>query len=332
MLVGFLLLLVFAIVADFFSGSTKITFHEVGKLIFGREIESSTIYIITQIRLTRVLTALVAGVGLSVAGLQMQTLFRNPLAGPYVMGISSGAGLGVAFFLMFFSASLAQSSLASLGMIGFALGGAFLVLLVLLLVSKYFDKSTSLLIVGIMLGSMATALINILEYYSDPVMVQRFVIWTMGSLSGTDWRFLAVLIPVVLLTLLLSLFFVKPMDLYILGEQHALLGGVKVKSLQFVLIIASSVLTASITAFVGPISFIGIAVPFLARLTFKSQSFRWLMPATIVIGGILMLFCDAISQLPGRSEVLPVNAITSLLGAPVVIILLLRNKKMNSTF
>lgn len=330
-LIVLFILLVFAFVVDLFTGNAEMSIKDVFHLLSGKEIDTSTRFIFLQIRLTRVITALLTGMALSVAGLLMQTLFRNPLAGPYIMGISSGAGLGVALFLMSFTAVLSHSYFVSFGMVFFAVAGSILVLLILLFVSRYFENNISLLIVGIMIGSMATAIVHILEYYSDPVMVQRFVIWTMGSLSGTDWRFLSVLIPLVILFTGLSFVLIKPMDLYILGEEHALLGGIKVGSLKIMLIIVSSILTAGITAFVGPVSFIGIAVPFLARLVFKSSSYRWLLPGTLVIGGVLMLLCDAISQFPGRSETLPVNAITSLLGAPVVIALLLRNKKTNST-
>lgn len=283
--------------------------------------------IIFDIRLPKALTAICVGSALSLSGLWMQTLFRNPLVGPYVLGISSGATLGVSLYLFVFSLlGISSVFVSSWGMALSAMVGAASLFLIVLLVSFRLPNSVSLLIAGVMLGSVATAIVSLLQHISDPDSVKLFVNWTLGSLSGVTWDKLWVMIPLVAFGWLMTPMLCKPLDAMLLGDDYAWMVGVKVKMVRFLTILSATVLTGATTAFTGPIGFVGIAVPHLVRGLLKSSSHRLLAPACMMCGASLMLLCDVLSQLPNNGYVLPMNALTALIGAPVVLWIIIRNR------
>lgn len=290
-------------------------------------------HIIWEFRLPKALTALAAGSALACAGLQMQTLFRNPLAGPFVLGISSGASLGVALVVMAGSAigSLLWVSSQGLIVLAASAGSAGVLLLVVLVSTKIRDGMT-LLIIGLMFGSLAGAIVSILQFFSEAEQVQAYLIWTFGSLAGTSWQELSWLLPACAAGLVLSLFLAKPLNALLLGERYAESMGVSLKHARFWIIISTSLLAGSVTAFCGPIAFIGLSVPHLTRLLVPAADHRRLLPAVMLGGAILLLFCDVLAQFPGSESVLPINAITSLVGAPVVIWLIVRHKNVSKSF
>ncbi|MBT4400753.1 MAG: iron ABC transporter permease, partial [Bacteroidetes bacterium] len=261
----------------------------------------------------------------------MQTLFRNPLAGPFVLGISSGASLGVAIFVM--AAGIGGLSIigmpfvGSLGLVGASMLGSVLVMMLVIAVSVRVNDSVSILIIGIMFGSITGAIVSVLEYFSDPDTVHSFLVWTFGSISGVTWNQFVIFAPIVVTGILFTLFMQKPLNALLLGENYARGIGVDVKRSRLWIILLTSVIAGGLTAFTGPIAFIGVAVPHLARNLLKSSDHRILIPATICIGSILMLCCDIISQMPGSNQVLPINSVTALFGAPVVIWVITRRKR-----
>ncbi len=318
-------------------GSISIPFSQVVKILFGGQGEKIIWEsIIWEFRLTKALTAVIIGAGLSVSGLQMQTLFKNPLAGPFVLGISSGASLGVALLVMagfnFGYLGINFSFLENWWIVIAATLGAALVLLLVMLVSVRVRDSMSLLIIGLMFGSATGALVTVLQFFSEAQQIQAYLIWTFGSLGGLDWDALKVLIPVIIIGLGISIFLIKQMNALLLGESYAQSMGLNIQNVRIWIIISTSLLAGSITAFCGPIAFIGIAVPHLARMLFFSADHRILLPAVVVSGAVLMLICDVIAQLPGSEYTLPINAITSIFGAPVVIWIIIRRKNLRSSF
>lgn len=327
--VGLALIIVLGMVVNISLGSVHIPFQEVLKILTGQEASKHTwAHIIIQYRLPKAITAILTGFGLSVSGLLMQTLFRNPLAGPFVLGISSGAGLGVALLVMggsllgvgIFTSSFSLAIAASLG--------SFIVLLAILLVARNIRDTMAILIIGLMFGSLTAAVVNILSYFASMEKLQQYVFWNLGSLGNLSWPQVALFVSIIFIGLLCTLFSVKGLNALLLGEQYAISMGVSVKKLRYIIMIATSLLAGSITAFVGPIAFIGLAVPHITRMLFKSSNHFILIPATMLIGGIVMLFCDTVAQLPGSQLTLPINAITSIIGAPMVIWLLLRKRKI----
>lgn len=267
----------------------------------------------------------------------MQTLFKNPLAGPSVLGISHGASLGVAVFVLSSTAIFGvttnfQETLGSWGLVLFAIAGSFLVLLSVLFASARLSDSVTVLIVGLMFGFITGAVVNILQYFSDPELIQNFLVWTFGSLSGVAWSQLRVMGPVVVATLLLSLSYSKKMNALLLGENYATGVGVNVSRTRVKLILTTSVMAGTITAFTGPIAFIGVAVPHLARLLFRTSNHKILIPATIMCGVVIMLVCDIVSQVPGAQTTLPLNSVTALFGAPVILAIIIKSKKMKGAF
>ena len=328
------ILLLVVVIADLALGSVFIPFREFIKIIAGKSDNANWVYIVLQLRAPRVITAILAGAGLSAAGLMMQTLFRNPLAGPYVLGISSGASLGVALFIM--AAGLLPFSLAGIAMYwGHALAaitGAILVFLLIVVVAGRIRDSVSLLIVGIMFGSIAGALINILQYFSTPDQIQKFVIWTMGSLSATGWKQILVLSPFVLAGTVVSVLLIKPMNALLLGENNARISGVNIERTRYLILIATCLLAGAITAFTGPLAFIGLAVPHLTRMLFKSTNHRIIVPGVLLAGALQLVICDLLSQVPGKNLVLPINAINALFGAPVVLWIIIGRKKLKTAF
>jgi len=320
---------------DLLLGSANIPFENVLNIISGGDEKRAWEYIILDFRLPKAFTAILAGAGISIAGLQMQTLFRNPLASPSVLGISHGASLGVAVFVL--SSSILGAEIGQLnslfgnwGLIIFAILGSAMVLMLVVSVSMKMSDTVSILIIGIMFGFITGAIVSILQYFSDPEQIQNFLVWTFGSLSGVAWTQLKMMAPIVVSALLFSMTFNKGMNALLLGEDYARGVGVEVSRLRNSMIITTSILAGTLTAFIGPIAFIGVAVPHLARLLCKTSDHRILTPFSMLIGAVLMLACDIVSQVPGSQTSLPINSITALFGAPVIIVILIRNKKMKS--
>jgi len=281
--------------------------------------------ILHAIRLPKALTAIMAGASLSVAGLIMQTLFRNPLAGPYTLGVSSGASLGVAFLTMLGSIlSPLTISLSPIGLPISAVLGASLVLLLVLAVSKRVTSNVSLLIVGMMFGSIAGALVSLLQNFANPDALKLFIVWTLGSLSSVGWADMGMLVPVLLLGTLFVLLSLKPLNGLLLGEDYARGLGINVSRTRLFIVLATGLLAGGVTAFCGPIAFIGVAVPHIARGLFHSSNHRITIPASALIGACLLLVCDVLCSL--FIYPLPISTVSALFGAPVIIWIILKNK------
>lgn len=325
------LLLVVIVCVNISLGSVDIPALEVFNSIVGTSSKSSWDYIITNYRLPKAITAIIAGGGLAISGLLMQTLFRNPLAGPFVLGLSSGASLGVAILILGAGAISGVFSSFLLGpwslVIASALG-SFIVLLALLAVTLKVKDTMAILIIGLMFGSLTGAVVAVLSYFSDAEQLQQFVFWSFGSLGNQTWQGIVIISLCFFIGLLLSVYSAKSLNALLLGENYAKSMGLKIKKNMLVIILATSILAGGITAFVGPIAFIGLAVPHLTRQFIKTSNHFVLIPAVALSGAILMLVCDTIAQLPGTVYTLPINAITSLVGAPVVIWLLVRKRKL----
>lgn len=323
---------VFLFVADIGLGSVSIPVKDIFKTLTGGTASKDTWeYIIINYRLPKAITAILAGVGLSISGLLMQTLFKNPLAGPYVLGLSSGSSLGVAFLILgsgLLPGAISALLVSSYGIIIASCLGSLLVLIAVLIVSQRLRDTAAILIVGLMFGSFTTAFVGVLAYFSTAEQLQKFTFWSLGNLGNLSWTSVLILVVAVTLGLLLSLINIKPLDALLLGENYAKSLGLNYKKTQFTIILATSILAGSITAFAGPIAFIGLAVPHIAKLTFQTSNHYILFWGTLLFGAMIMLFCDIISQVPGSDFTLPINAITSIIGAPIVIWLLVRKQKM----
>lgn len=289
--------------------------------------------VILDFRLPKALTAILTGAALSLSGLQMQTIFRNPLAGPYVLGISAGASLGVALFVLGFSSAFTYGIFSITGAWSLALVawvGSFLVILLVLYVSAKVNDIMTILILGILFSSAVSAIVSILQYFSEESMLKAFIIWTMGSLGSVTKSQLMVLAPAVGTGVLLAFLKVKDLNAFLLGEDYARSLGVTVKTSRMVVLLSTSILAGTITAFCGPIGFIGIAVPHICRVIFKTASHMILVPAVILTGSIVMLFSDIVSQLPGVQATLPINSVTALIGIPVIVWMIVKNRKFVS--
>ena len=312
--------------ADLLIGSVAVALRDIWAALTGGSCDPAVRDIILKIRLLKAVTALFAGAALAASGLQMQTLFRNPLAGPYVLGISSGAGLGVALFLL--GAPLlgvsAHSFVQSLGIAGAAWLGAALVLLIVMAVSRRIKDIMVILILGMMFGSGVSSVVEILQYLSSEAALKSFVIWTMGSLGDVTGGNLALMLLVITAGLALSVAVIKPLNLLLLGENYARTMGLNVQRTRTLLFLSTVLLAGTVTAFCGPVGFIGLAVPHLARMLFASADHRVLMPASMLSGAALLLVCDLIS----KSLALPINTVTALMGIPVVIVVVVRNRNL----
>jgi iron complex transport system permease protein len=329
----FIILLVIFFVAFLINtsfGSVFIPFKTVIKSFFSNEnIKESWLYIIKDYRLPKAITAILVGSGLSISGLLMQTLFKNPLAGPFVLGISSGSSLGVAFLIL--GANLLGFSPIGISNLEMAIAsgiGAFIVLLAVILVSKNVRNTASILIIGLMFGSITTATISILAYFSSAEQLQQFMFWSFGSLGNLTWQELGLFFVLYLIGIILLIFVFKPLNSLLLGDNYAKSMGVNIKKTRLIIIVITAILTGVITAFSGPIAFVGLAVPHLSRMLFNTSNHKLLIPATFLIGGIVMLISDTIAQLPNSAYTLPINAITTIFGAPIVIWLLIRKKQI----
>lgn len=312
--------------ADLAVGSVAVPLREVWSALTGGAGDPAMRDIILKIRLLKAMTALFAGAALAASGLAMQTLFRNPLAGPYVLGISSGAGLGVALFLL--GAPLlgvaSHSFIQSLGIAGAAWLGSALVLLVIMAVSRRIKDIMVILILGMMFGSGVSSIVEILQYLSDEAALKSFVIWTMGSLGSVTDNQLMLMLPVVGLGLVLSVAVIKPLNLLLLGEHYARTMGLNVQRARTLIFLSTVLLAGTVTAFCGPVGFIGLAVPHLTRMLFASADHRILMPGSMLAGAALLLVCDLLS----KTLTLPINTVTALMGIPVVIVVVVRNRSI----
>lgn len=318
-------LLVVALLAiDMMVGSVGISAGEVWAAITGGECDPIKAKIIIDVRLMKAIVAILAGAALAVSGLQMQTLFRNPLAGPYVLGVSSGASLGVALFIL--GAPLlgmaSSSLLSSLGVAGAAWIGSALVLALVGAVSQRIKDIMVILILGMMIGSAVSAVVQILQYMSHEEALKSFVVWTMGSLGDVTSSQLWLVAPAIIAGLVLSVAVIKPMNLMLLGEAYARTMGLNIRRTRSLILLSTTLLAGTVTAFCGPVGFIGLAIPHLARIIFQEADHRVLLPATALSGAISLLLCDIVSKL----LTLPVNTVTALLGIPIVVWVVVRNK------
>lgn len=313
-------------------GQVSIPIKEVFKSLTGSTASKETWeYIIINFRLPKAITAILVGIGLSISGLLMQTMFRNPLAGPYVLGLSSGSSLGVAFVILgagFLPVTLSEILLSNYGIVLASCLGSLLVLLLVISVSQRLRDTATILIVGLMFGSFTSAIVSVLTYFSTAEQLQKFTFWSMGSIGNLSWSSIVLLTIAVSIGLLLSLYSIKSLDALLLGENYAKSMGLNVKKSRLIIMIATSILAGSITAFAGPIAFVGLAVPHLSKLLFQTSNHKILFWSTVIVGAIIMLFCDTVSQMPGFDFTLPINAITSIVGAPIVIWLLVRKRSL----
>lgn len=321
--------LVVASFGDLLLGTTLIPLDEVWAVLVGESTNANYVKIITELRLPKIVVAILSGVALSVSGLQMQTLFRNPLAGPYVLGINSGASLGVALFTlampMFGLAS--GSMIVRLGLTGMAWIGSAVILMLVMSLSRKIKNINTILIIGMMLGSAISAVVGVLQYVGSEASLKAFVVWTMGSLSTVTRGDITIFAPAVALGLLLSVVAIKPLNMLLLGENNARTMGLNVERSRLILFISTTLLAGSVTAFCGPIGFIGLAMPHLARLTFRTADHRVLLPASMLWGALSMVLCSLVADVVAHSSlVLPVNTITALLGVPIIIFVVVRNR------
>lgn len=323
--------LLIAVVCDLLWGTTPLSFGDLWSTICGEPESEVAWYVLYHIRLPKMLTALVAGAGVSIAGLQMQSLFRNPLADTSILGVNSGAGVGVALYTMaytlFPSVAILNEGVSSWGIIISACLGSSVVLLLITLLAQRLQSIVSVLIVGVMLGFLASSIISILQYMSDEETLKTYLLWSFGSVGATTWRQLSVFLPIALVGLSLSLLLPKAMNAMALGEGYARSVGVRVGRVRIIMIALTSLLAGSITAFTGPIAFLGLSVPHMVRMCLRTSNHRSLIPATMLSGALLLVVCDILTQMPGRGLVLPINAITSLIGAPIVIAIIWRSRR-----
>jgi iron complex transport system permease protein len=321
-------------ILDIFLGSLNIKPVDVLKAIFSGAPSDSAV-IILKFRIPKALTALIVGIALSLSGLLMQTVFRNPLAGPDVMGISSGASLGVAIVVLGFSGSISHENLSPFSnwiLVFASWAGAGIIMFLIIALSTRVRDIMTILILGIMLSSGISAIVTILQYFSHETMLKAYIIWTMGSLGNLGSEQLRVLIISVAIGFIMSLFAIKVLNALLIGESYAASLGVNVLWSRILIFTSASILTGSVTAFCGPVGFIGIAVPHITRILFRTSEHRILIPSTILAGGVAMLLSDIVSQLPGSDVILPINSVTSLLGIPIVIWIIMRNKNYSRVF
>jgi len=332
-----LLVLLVCWLMDLVIGPVHIPLDEVMKILGGASVSHpSWITIIWDYRLPKSITALLAGGALAIAGLQMQTLFRNPLADPYILGISSGASLGAAIVILF-AGSEGVHFLAKLGLLGDAgivvasSVGAFVVFLFVALLARRVHTIT-LLVLGVLIGYIVSAFVRILIQFSMPENVQAYLSWTFGSFSGVTWQQLAILALVLVLATGFSVLLIKPLNAFLLGEIYARSLGIHPQKARWLIILSASFLTGTVTAFCGLIGFIGIAVPHLCRSLLRSSDHREILPACAILGGTVALAADMLSQFPGSNSVLPLNSVTALIGAPVVVFAILKQRNLRKAF
>ncbi len=338
LLFGLLAILIAAFLVKLALGSVSIPLADVVAVLHGGEASKAAWRtIVLDYRLPQALTAILAGAALGISGLLMQTLFRNPLADPFILGISSGASLGVAVVVLA-TGTVTMTFLTGLsivGDLGLAIAasiGAGLVMLVVIAVSRRIASGMTLLILGLLFSYMTGAIVSLLLYFAIPERIQAYINWTFGSYSGVTWDQLAIMLPTIIVGLVATFLISKPLNVLLLGEEYAWSLGVNIKRLRFGVIFIASILAGTVTAFCGPIGFIGIAVPHLCRSLFNTSDHRLLIPATILTGAVISLGASLIAGLPGSNIVLPINAVTAFIGAPVVIWVLLSRHNVKEVF
>ena len=324
------LVLLLLFVGNLFYGSIDIPCREVLSVLTGGNAQRDVWRVVVlETRLPQALTALLAGASISVAGLLLQTLFRNPLAGPEVLGVNSGAGLGVALVMLLTGGMSAFGLGGYLAVLGGAFAGALFVIMIILLLATLLHNNMFLLIAGVAVSYMTSSAITLLNYFSTAEGVHSYMVWGMGSFGGVTMSQMPFFASVALMLLMVSLAMAKPLNALLLGDTYAVNLGVNVKAVRAVALCVTGLLTAVVTAFCGPVSFIGLAVPHIARLSMRSNNHRHLVPATIMLGGAVALLCNLVCQLPGESGLLPLGAITPLIGAPVIIYVVIKNRGLN---
>ena len=307
-------------------GSVKIPLHQILESLTGQSEQNIWNDIIWQFRFPKAITCVVAGASLATGGLMMQTLFRNPLAGPDVLGLSAGASLLVSLMILsgnaifIFSGPWAISIAASIGSAG--------VFLIIISISERLRDNVSLLIIGLMIAAVMQSIVSVLQFVSKAEDLQTFMIWTLGSVGGTSWGEIEVMYVVFLIGGSISFASIKSLNALLLGDNYAQSVGINLKRSRLLIVMATSLLTGVVTAFCGPIAFVGLAVPHMIRLIIKTSNHKILIPAVMIGGAALILFCDIVAQLPGSTQILPLNAVTSVIGAPVVIWMVLRQKNV----
>lgn len=283
-------------------------------------------YIVLEYRLPKLIIACVVGMALSISGMMMQTLFQNPMAEPYVLGISSGASLGVAICILgggLLPVALRDYLTGQMAIVLFALGGSILVMLIVLAIARRIQHAATLLIVGLMFSSFTSAFVNVLAYLSTAEELKKFTFWNLGSLGNISWQQISYIVPVLFLGLLLAFTLNKALNSLLLGETYARTLGMNIKRTKVLIILSTCILVAVCTAFVGPIAFVGLAIPHITRIIYKTTNHFVLFVGNVLTGALVLVFCDMICQLPGEQFMLPINAVTSILGAPLVIYLIL---------
>jgi iron complex transport system permease protein len=323
-----LFLLTGLFLTDIALGSVEIPLGDILSILFGRPAQDPIwTSIIMEFRLTKAITCVFAGAALSISGLLMQTLFRNPLAGPDVLGLSSGASLAVSLVFMGYSLGFALFSISNSWAVALAASlGSTLVFLLVLAISSRLRNNASLLIVGLMIGAGTSSIVSVLQFLSKAEDLQTYMIWTFGSLGSLSWPEIRVLGGILVMGAVIALASIKSLNAWLLGVNYAQGLGVNIKRARILIIVSTSILTGGVTAFCGPIAFVGLAVPHLVKMLFKTQDHKILIPSVMAGGAILLLFCDIIAQLPGSNQVLPINALTALIGAPVVIWVILKTR------
>lgn len=314
-------------------GSVTVPVKDTIKIILGQEPSDPRWHIVIHdLRLPRTITAIAVGAALGIAGLQMQTLFRNALADPFILGASSGASLGVAIVVAAgggvagsFTANIGGAGRA--GVVTAAAVGAAIVLAVIMVISHWVQSAVTLLLIGVMIGSAATAAVSVLLVYAEPQRAQQFLVWGLGSFSGTSWSDLKFLVPIVAAGIAVAMMTVRALNALLLGEQYARSMGIDIRVVRLTTVVSAALLAGVTTAFCGPIGFLGLIVPHLARLAFGTSDHRALLPGVALLGAVVALICGVVSHLPGTDTVFPLNAVTALIGAPVVITVLVRSRR-----
>ena len=328
--IGLGLVIVVLFVLNLLLGSVSIPADEVMRILAGGEAaKGSWRFIVLESRLPQAITATLCGAALAVSGLLLQTAFRNPLAGPSVFGINSGAGLGVALVMLLFGGGLSVGSLQLSGFAAILLAafiGAMAVMTVIFFFSTLVRNSVMLLIIGIMIGYISNSAISLLNFFATDEGVKSYLVWGMGSFGGVSLKNLPIFVTVTLAGIVGALLLIKPLNALMLGDRYAENLGVNILRVRNWLLITTGILTAVTTAFCGPVAFIGLAVPHIARLLLTTDNHRQLLPATLLCGGVVALFCNLLCYLPGEEGVIPLNAVTPLIGAPVIIYVIARKR------
>ena len=332
--VSIILLLVAGIIMLFamnlIVGSVRIPLADVCDILFDKfEGKESWMYIVMENRLPQALTAMLCGASLAVCGLMLQTAFRNPLAGPDVFGISSGAGLGVAIVMLFLGGSVSTTLFTISGFLAIltsAFIGAIVVTMIILFLSTMVRNSVLLLIVGLMVGYVSSSAVALLNFFASEEGVKSYMVWGMGNFGGVSMDHMLLFALLCLVGIIASIFLIKPLNIMLLGTQYAESLGINIRQIRNLLLVTVGLLTAVTTAFCGPISFIGLAIPHISRLLFRTDNHQILLPGTVLIGAVIALFCNLVCYLPGELGIIPLNAVTPLIGAPVIIYVIIKRR------